>query len=174
MDDAERRDHDDIVVYGSPMSVEWLRFLHFAGALLFVGGSLLAAALRLAAMRRSRPSEVALLLGAVRPAVPIVAGGLLLTVGMGFWLADRRGYDLGGTWLTLTFVLVAWMLVVGTLTGRSERHTRELAERLAREGDAPSAELDRRLRAPVGLALDASLLLAAVVVVALMVWKPGA
>ena len=155
------------------MSTDWLVFGHLVGAFLFVGGSLLAAALRVAAMRRERPSEIALLRRAVRPAVPLVGAGFALAVGMGFWLADRLGYDLGGTWLTLTFVLVVWMLVVGTLTGRSERHTRELAERLARESDAPSAELDRRLRAPVGLALDASLLLAAVVVVALMVWKPG-
>ncbi len=174
MDDAEHREHTAIVVYGCGVSVEWLVFLHLVGAFLFVGGSLVAAVLRVAAIRRSRPSEVALLLGAVRPAVPLVAGGLVLTVAIGFWLADRLGYDLGGTWLTLTFVLVGWMLVVGTLTGRSERHTRELAQRLAAGGDEPSDELDRRLRAPVGLVLDGSLLVATVAVVALMIWKPGA
>lgn len=155
------------------MSAQWLLFLHLAGAFLFVGGSVLAAGLRLAAMRRSRPGEIALLLGAVRPAVPLVAGGLVLTVGIGFWLAGRLGYDLGGTWLTLTFVLVAWLLVVGSLTGRGDRHTRELAERLAADGDQPSDELDRRLRDPLNLVLNASLLVATFAVVALMVWKPG-
>jgi uncharacterized membrane protein len=156
------------------MSVQWLTFLHLAGAFLFVGGSILAAVLRVTAMRRHSPGEIALLLGAVRPAVPVVAGGLVLTVGVGFWLADRLGYDLGGTWLSLTFALVAWMLVVGALAGRQDRHTRELAERLAREGDVRSAELAARLRDPLNLALNASMLAAVVAVVALMVWKPGA
>jgi len=155
------------------VSAQWLLFLHLVGALLFVGGGLVAAALRVAAMRRSAPGEIALLLRAVRPAVPVVAGGLVLTVGMGFWLADRLGYDLGATWLTLTFALVAWMVVVGAVAGRGDRHTRELAERLAGEGDRPSDELGRRLRDPVNLALNGSLLVAAVAVIALMVWKPG-
>ncbi len=155
------------------MSVQWLLFLHLVGAFLFVGGSLVAAALRVAAMRRSRPSEIALLLRAVRPAVPFVAGGLVLTVAVGFWLADRLGYGLGATWLSLTFALVAWMLVVGTLTGRADRHTRELAERLASGPDEPSDDLRARLHDTVNLTLNVTLLVATVVIVALMVWKPG-
>lgn len=155
------------------MSTQWLLFLHLVGAFLFVGGSILAAALRVAAMRRERPGEVALLLRAVRPAVPVVAGGLVLTVGIGFWLADRLGYDLGATWLTLTFVLVAWMLAVGAVAGRADRHTRELAERLAAEGATSSPELARRLLDPLNLALNASMLAATVAIVALMVWKPS-
>ena len=155
------------------MSTEGILFLHFAGMLLFVGGSIAAAVLRLAAMRRERPSEIALLLRAVRPAVPIVAGGLVITIAAGFWLVGRYDLDLGAPWLTLTFVLLGWMVVVGAIAGRGDRHTRELAERLAGDGDAPSAELTRRLRDPLNLALNASMLVAIVAVVALMVWKPG-
>ena len=51
--------------------------------------------------------------------------------------------------------------------------TRELAERLAADGDASSADLTRRLRDPLNLALNASMLIAIVAIVALMVWKPG-
>jgi uncharacterized membrane protein len=155
------------------MSKEWILFLHLAGALLFVGGSIAAAVLRLAAMRRERPSEIALLLRAVRPAVPLVAGGLVLAIAAGFWLAHRLGLDLGATWLTLSFALLGWLIVVGAVAGRGDRHTRELAERLAGEGDRPSTDLARRLRDPVNLALNASLLVAVVAIVALMVWKPG-
>jgi uncharacterized membrane protein len=156
------------------VSAQWLLFLHLAGAFLFVGGSMLAVALRVGAMRRDRPSEIALLLRAVRPAVPLVGGGLVFTVAIGFWLADRLGYNLGATWLTLTFALVGWMLVVGAVAGRQDRRTRELADRLAAAGDHPSAELSRRLRDPLNLALSASMLVATVAIVALMVWKPGA
>ena len=154
------------------MSTQWLLFLHLAGAFLFVSGAVAAAVLRLAAMRHERPSEVALLLRAVRPAVPLIGAGLLLVLVFGLWLADRLGYDLGSTWLTATFALLAWAVAVGGLAGRQDRRTRELAERLAKEGDAPSAELARRLRDPLNLALNASLLVATVAIVALMVWRP--
>jgi uncharacterized membrane protein len=156
------------------MSENGILFLHLAGVLLFVGGSVAAAVLRRAAMTRERPSEIALLLRAVRPAVPVVAGGLVLAIAAGFWLAHRLGFALSETWLSLTFALIAWMLVVGAVAGRQDRHTRELAERLAADGDAPDGDLARRLRDPVSLALNASMLVAVVAVVALMVWKPGA
>ncbi len=155
------------------MSEEGILFLHLAGVLLFVGGSIAAAVLRVAAMRRERPSEIALLLRAVRPAVPIVALGLLLAIAAGFWLVARLELALGATWLTLTFALLAWVVVVGAVAGRGDRHTRELAERLAADGDTPSADLARRLRDPVNLALNTSLLLSITAIVALMVWKPG-
>ena len=156
------------------MTEEGILFLHLAGVLLFVGGSIAAALLRLAAMRRERPSEIALLLRSVRPVVPIVAGGLVVTIAAGFWLASELGISLSATWLTLTFVLIGWMLVVGAAAGRQDRKTRELAERLAADGDAPSALLTRRLRDPLNLVPNASMLIAVVAIVALMVWKPGA
>ncbi len=155
------------------MGEDGILFLHLVGVLLFVGGSIAAAVLRLAAMRRERPSEIALLLRAVRPAVPLVAGGLLLAVAAGFWLAGRLGFALSETWLTLTFALLGWTVVVGAVAGRQDRKTRELAEILAAGGDAPNAELTRRLRDQLNLALNASLLAATAAIMALMVWKPG-
>ncbi len=157
-----------------PMSLDGILFLHFAGVLLFVGGSIAAGVLRLAATRRERPSEIELLLRAVRPAVPLVAGGLVVAIAAGFWLVHRLGLDLGAGWLTATFGLLAWLIVIGAVAGRQDRATRELAERLAGEGDAPSADLARRLRDPLNLALNTSMLVAIVAIVALMVWKPGA
>lgn len=154
------------------MSVEWLLFLHLAGAFLYVSGAVAAAALRLAALRRERPAEIALLLRAVRPLVPVLGIGLSMVVVFGIWLADRLGIGLGAGWITATFVLLGWIVGGGAVAGRQDRHTRELAERLARETDAPSAELASRLRDPVNLALNASLLVATVAIVALMVWKP--
>jgi hypothetical protein len=47
-----------------------------------------------------------------------------------------------------------------------------LAEQLAAKGNAASSDLNRRLRNPLNLALNASLLVATVAIVALMVWKP--
>jgi uncharacterized membrane protein len=153
------------------MSEEALLFLHLAGAFLFVGGGLTAAVLRVAALRLDEPRAIAVLLRAVRPVVPLVAFGLVAAIVFGAWLAHRSGYSYGAGWLSATYALLFWMALVGALAGRQDRRTRELAEQLARdEGDA--TELTRRLRDPLNLALNGSLLLAAVTVVALMVWKP--
>ena len=72
--------------------------------------------------------------------------------------------------------LVLWVVAnaAGGMGGRREKATRELAERLAAEGDAPSAELSARLRDPVTLALELRQRAAVVVILALMIWKPGA
>jgi uncharacterized membrane protein len=155
------------------MDVAWPLFLHLAGAFLFVGGSITAAVLRLAAIGRERPSEQALLLRTVRPLVPLVAGGFLLTIGAGFWLVERIGLDYGATWLSATFALILFLLVVGAVAGRADRHTRELAERLAAQDDRSTDELRRRLRDPLALGLNAAMLLATVAIIALMVWKPA-
>lgn len=154
------------------MARDWALFLHLTGVLLFVGGSIAVTALRLLAIGKERPSESATLLRAVRPLVPLVGTGLLLTLAAGAWLANelRVPYDSG--WLQWTYALVVWLGVVGAIAGRLDRRTRELAEREALSGDRPSPELVRRLRDPLALTLDASMLVATVAIVALMVWKP--
>jgi uncharacterized membrane protein len=154
------------------MSNEALLFFHLAGAFLFVSGGVVATIARVTALRRERPSEIASVMRGARPAVPLIGIGLVLAVAFGFWLADRLSVDLGSTWLSGTFALLGWVLVVGGIAGRQDRRTRELAERLATDGDAPSTELARRLRSPVNLALNASLLAATIAIVAHMVWKP--
>ena len=154
------------------MARDWALFLHLSGVLLFVGGSIAVTALRLLAIGKVRPSDSAVLLRAVRPLVPLVGTGLLLTLGAGVWLADelRVPYDTG--WLQAAYVLIVWLGVAGAVAGRLDRKTRELAEREAAAGERPSPELTRRLRDPIALTLDASMLAATIGIVALMVWKP--
>ena len=155
------------------MARDWALFLHLSGVLVFVGGSIAVTALRLLAIGKERPSESAVLLRAVRPLVPLVGTGLLLTLGAGVWLADelRVPYDSG--WLQAAYVLIVWLGVAGAVAGRLDRRTRELAEREAAAGsERPSTELSRRLRDPIALTLDASMLVATVAIVALMVWRP--
>jgi uncharacterized membrane protein len=154
------------------MARDWALFLHLSGVLLFVGGSIAVTALRLLAIGRERPSESALLLRSVRPLVPLVGGGLLPTICAGVWLADELGVPYDSGWLQSAYGLIVWLGVVGGVAGRRDRRTRELAERLAAEDDRPSEELARRLRDPVALVLDASMLVATVAIVALMVWRP--
>ena len=154
------------------MARDWALFLHLSGVLLFVGGSIAVTALRLLAIGKERPAESAVLLRAVRPLVPLVGLGLLLTLGAGVWLADELGVPYDSGWLQAAYVLIVWLGVAGAVAGRLDRKTREMAEREAAERDRPSAELVRRLRDPIALTLDGSMLVATVAIVALMVWKP--
>jgi uncharacterized membrane protein len=156
----------------SAVSAEWLLFGHLAGAFVFVSGALAAGALRLAALRARSARDVALLLRAVRPLVPLIGGGFLFTIGFGFALVDRQGIDLGSTWLVLTFALLGWIVVVGAVAGRQDRRTRELAERIAAGESGDADELARRLRSLPNLLLNGTLLAATAAIVALMVWKP--
>lgn len=152
---------------------EWALFLHLAGAILFFAGLAVAAVAQASARRRTRPGEIAALLGAARWGVLLVAAGMLLAIVFGFWLLDLTGYGLDG-WVVTSLVLLLAALVAGGIGGQAPKRARLLADRLAREGDEPSTELDALLRAPLAAALNWAAAAAAVGVLVLMVWKPGA
>ena len=152
---------------------EWALFLHLVGAILFFAGLAVATVGQLGARTRHRPSEVALLLGAARRGVVLVGAGALLALGAGLWLLDLTLYGLEG-WVLASLGLLAFAAVAGAAGGRPARHARVLAERLSREDDQPSAELDRQLRRPTADALNGLAAAAAIAILVLMVWKPGA
>ena len=155
-------------------TAQWLLGFHLVGAFLFVSGAVAVGALHSVALRRERPSEIALLLRLTRPAVALVGLGSLVTIGFGIWLAKHDGFSLGDGWLSAALALWVASIVLGGAGGRSARHTRYLAERLAAEGDAPSDDLRRALRNPAANALNWLSFLALVAILALMIWKPGA
>ncbi len=153
---------------------DWLLFVHVTGAFLLVGGAVVAGVVQLSAMGRERPSEVALLMGITRRAIGVVGLGALLALVFGIWLAENRHYGITDEWVLASIALWVLSQALGGVGGRMERQTRELAERLAAEGDRPSPELRRRLRDPLALALSYSSAAALLAILVLMVWKPGA
>jgi len=155
--------------------VDWLLLFHLLGAFSFVAGATVAAVGQLETLRRRKPSEVALLLGVTRWGVLLVGVGALATIVFGAWLvADRPYWAVDQAWISWALALWVASVVLGAIGGRPARHTRELAERLVAEGDAPSAELDRAVRDPLSLALSSASGLIVLAIVVLMVWKPGA
>ena len=146
--------------------------VHLLGVLLLFGGALVAGVIFEAARRRSRPSEVALLLGATRVGAVLVAAGALLTLGGGLWLAGEVD-QLGEAWLQLSLVLFVLALVLGALGGQRPKHARRLARRLAENGDAMSSELRRLLDDRRSLAANYVSSALVLVILVLMVWQPG-
>jgi uncharacterized membrane protein len=153
---------------------QWLLFVHMTGAFLVLGGAVFGGILNFFALRRERPSEIVVLFGLVRYAVVGISAGMLLTLAIGLWLVEDVDYGWGETWIVLALILWVVANALGGIGGRRERKTRELAERLAREGDAPSPELRARMRDPVTLALSWGSGVVVLGILALMIWKPGA
>jgi uncharacterized membrane protein len=152
---------------------EWALFLHLAGAILFFGGLIVATVAHLTALRARRPSEVAAVLAAARWGVLLVAAGLVLAVGAGFWLLSETGYGLDG-WVVASLALVVVALAAGGVGGQAPKRARRLATRLAAERDEPARELDAALRDHRADACNGLAAAAAVAILVLMVWKPGA
>lgn len=155
---------------------QWLLLFHVLGAFLLLSGSIVAGLLHLAAVLRERPSEVRLLLSLVRPAVPLVGLGSLLTLGLGLWLVGEApyGYAYGDGWVAAAIALWVVASVLGWAGGRPLSRAGELAARLEAAGDQPSAELRRAVTSARVLLLNYASLAAVVAILVLMVWKPGA
>jgi uncharacterized membrane protein len=153
---------------------DWLLFLHVTGAFLVLGGAVMAGVFNLSALQRERPSEIAMLFRLARVAVIAIGAGMALTLAFGLWLVREAGYGWGETWIVLALVLWVLASALGGIGGGREKQTRQLAERLAAEEDVPSPDLSARLRDPVWLALSWGSGIVVVVILALMIWKPGA
>jgi uncharacterized membrane protein len=153
---------------------QWLLMFHVLAAFAFLSGAIVAGVLHALATRRDRPSEVALLLGLTRPAVAVLGIGSLAALGLGIWLVDKAGYDYGDGWIIAAFILWAASGALSGPAGKSLRHARELAERLAADGDEPSEALHRAVTNPRILVLNYLSFAALVVILVLMVFKPGA
>ena len=153
---------------------DWLLVLHVTGAFMVLGGVAMAGIFNVTAMRRQRPSEVALLFRLTQVAAGLITTGLLITLAIGLWLVSDADYGYGETWVVLALILWVVASALGGIGGGREKATRLLAERLAAEGDAPSEELRARLRDPVSLGLSWGSGLVVIVILALMIWKPGA
>jgi len=154
---------------------DWLLFFHITGAFLLGGGVVVAGAFNLAAQFRRKPSEIALLFGLTRYAVvPVIAGGLLtLSFGLALVAEAPWAYSYGQGWVIAAIVLWVLGMAMGESGGRRDRKAHELAERLAAEGDQPSAELEARVRDPLSLFLSYGSSVVIVAMLAIMIWKPG-
>jgi uncharacterized membrane protein len=150
-------------------------FFHVSGAFLFLGGTVIAWVLGTAAALRERPSEVALLMRLAGAALVAIGAGMVLALVFGLWLVfDLDQYDLWDGWVVGALVLFVLAGALGGRGGSRDRATRQFAERLAAEGDVPSAELGARVRDPVALAFNVASSVLGLAILALMIWKPGA
>jgi uncharacterized membrane protein len=153
---------------------EWLLSLHVTGAFLFLGGGAAAGVLNLRAWHAERPSEVALLLTLIQKvAVPAIGIGSVASLVLGIWLVHNAGYSYGTFWVWAAIVLWAVAGALGARGGRYQTRAGVEAGRLAEAGDTMTPELRALVRDPVGNALSYGSGLVLVLILILMIWKPG-
>lgn len=139
-----------------------LLFLHMLGAFAMVGASVVYWAVILAARRAERPTS---LTPAFAPANVAILAGSLLTVVFGIWLAIYLdGYELWDGWILAALVLWAVSVELGRRGGDDLSAAKK-------SGDAALAAALRNTRTTLML-LGSSIAL--LVILVLMIWKPGA
>ena len=150
-----------------------LLFLHLFSAFVFVSGTVAAGILQITALRRERPSEIALLLRTARTAVRFTVLGGLGALVFGLALAGDRDIGLGEAWVSASIALWVASMALGGAGGRTARHARYLAERLDAEGDRPNEELRKLVAHRPSLLLSYGATAAIAAILVLMVWRPG-
>jgi uncharacterized membrane protein len=148
-----------------------LLFLHILSMVVFLSGAAVAGVLQIAALRRERPSEVALLLRLTRVGVALVGAGGLATLVFGLALAGQQ-HRFGEAWVSASIVLWVVSMGLGGYGGRSAREARHLAERLAAEGDTRSDELRALVAHRPSLLASYAATLLLLAILGLMVWQP--
>ena len=153
---------------------DWLLMIHVTGAFLLVGGGAAAGILNLRARYADRPSEIALLMQLIsRVAVPAIGIGAITTLVIGIWLVHHAGYSYGTFWIWAAIVLWVVATALGGRGGRYQARAGQEAARLAKDGDVVTPELRALVRDPVGNALSYGSGLVLVLILILMIWKPG-
>jgi uncharacterized membrane protein len=145
---------------------------HVTAAFFFLGAGVAATIFNVLAVRAERPSETAALLKLIRRTLPVMFVGVAGTLVFGIWLWHEQGYGIGTAWIWGALALWVIANALGGAGGRHQEHARELAEKLAAEGDVSNDELKAILADPKGAALSYGAGLATLGILVLMTWKP--
>jgi uncharacterized membrane protein len=149
-------------------------FGHLFGAFLFVSGTVVAGVAFEAGRRRGTPGEIALLLGLARIGAALVGVGMLGVLAFGLWLVHLGDWGYGSGWIEAAIALFVAAVVLGGFGGQAPKRARQLATRLAGEGQPVSDELRSLLVNRAALLANYASVLLVVAILVLMVWKPGA
>jgi uncharacterized membrane protein len=155
---------------------DWVLALHLLASFAFVGAILGFWAMVLAAWRADRPGDLRAIFRLNPYLAAAVAVGSLAALVFGIWLAlSLDAYKVWDGWIIAAIVL--WLVAgaagqrASAVYARAERRADDLLEA---GSDGPSAELRSLARTRQGLVLHAIATIAALLILADMIWKPGA
>lgn len=155
---------------------DWILALHMLAAFAMVAGVVLYTVLLVLVRRTDTPGGITRLEPIARVGDVVTGIGAGGTIVFGLWLTFAvGGYDIWDGWIVAALVLWALYLETGRRTGAAFGAAMKMADELEASGrGGPNAELLELNRAPklaAGHALASVLVL---VILVLMIWKPGA
>ena len=156
---------------------EWLLFLHVLTAFALVAALVVFWVIGIVARNVDRPAESLRYFRVARPANVLVIAGTLGTLVFGIALAiERDEYQLWDGWILGAIVLWAIAIEAGRRGGVAYAEAQQLAQQLVSEGRAeePSPDLRVKLQDRRAMLLNAVSSLLVLVIVADMIYKPGA
>jgi len=155
---------------------DWMLALHVLSAFALVAGTILFWVL-IVAVRRTDTPEGTIRMGPVvkvgNAATGVGAGGTLV---LGIWLAfSVGGYEIWDFWIIAALVLWAVLTALGQRTGVAYMQGMTKAQELQAAGQTgPSSELLALNRTPNGLLTHSLTSLVILLILIVMIWKPGA
>lgn len=153
----------------------WVLSLHLLFAFALVGALVLFMIALVAARRLESPAAVPVLGRIVGAGTAALRVGLVGTVVFGVWLVFVvKGYTIWQGWILAALIL--W-IVTGALGDRSVvlyKRAATVAGGGAAENSAPGHQLASGFRSRALLGFRLGALIAAIAILALMIWKPGA
>jgi hypothetical protein len=155
---------------------DWILALHVLSAFALVAGTIVFWVLIVAVRATDTPE------GTVRMAPVAMIGnvatgiGAVGTIVFGIWLAFSVGdYDIWDGWIIAAIVLWAIAMGTGQRTGAAYMEGMTKAEELRAAGQSgPNADLLALNRTSTGLSLHAATTVLVVLILVVMIWKPGA
>jgi uncharacterized membrane protein len=152
-----------------------LLFLHVVGAFALIGAITLFSIVIVATWRAERPSDIVEFAGVTRLGGLLVMVGTLMTVVFGLWLAiDLDQYRVWDGWVVAAIILWA----IGSETGRRSADAYERigteAAQFAQEPVTVRPEFRARSRSVQALGMHLVATCAVLLILADMIWKPGA
>jgi hypothetical protein len=155
---------------------DWMLALHVVSAFAVVAGSILFSVLIVAVRRADTPEGTMRLEPPVKVGNAAVGIGLGGTIILGIWLAfSVGGYDIWDGWIIAAIVL--WLIAAetGRRTGAAYMQGMTRAQELQAAGQTgPSSELLALNRTSNGLLFHSLSTLAVLLILIVMIWKPGA
>jgi hypothetical protein len=159
--------------------VDWydfILFVHVLGAFAVVGATAWFWALTITSMRASRASTVLALGGLAKPATAVVVFGTITTLIFGIWLTLYvDGYELWDLWILGGIILWAVASETGRRGGKyHEQGIPALVQGVEAGRDEVTAEWRALPSNRTALMLDAISTIAVLLILILMIFKPGA
>jgi uncharacterized membrane protein len=155
---------------------DWILALHVLSAFAFVAGIVVFWALIMAVRQTNTPEGTLQMRPLAKVADAAISTGAGGTIVLGVWLAfSFGGYDIWDGWIIAAIVLSVIYIPLGQRLSAAYAQGVEKAQELQAAGqNGPSAELLALNRTSRGVVLLALVSILVLLILADMIWKPGA